>query len=98
MDRRNGKIIARMILAALAGIVVGWPAVAALVVLSILWPANQIPDVMLGIWLCVIAAYLGLAIRHSRGNRWLLHLAYAPLTGPIMWVAVTIRDARRERR
>jgi hypothetical protein len=97
MNRQQVRAIARMILAAFAGIVVGWLSVAALVVLSILWPANQVPHVMLGIWLCVIAIYLGLSIGRSRDSRWLLHIAYAPLTGPIMWVALTIRDARRKR-
>jgi hypothetical protein len=96
MNQQQGRAIARMILAAFAGIIVGWLAVAALVVLSILWPANQVPHVMLGIWLCVMAVYLGLAIRRSRDNKWLLQIAYAPLTGPVMW-AVAIRDARRKR-
>ena len=39
-----------------AGMVVSWLGMMALVALSILWPANQVPHVLLGVWLCAILA------------------------------------------
>jgi apolipoprotein N-acyltransferase len=52
----QGRSIARMLLAVWGGMVVSWLGVAALVVLSILWPANQVPHVLLSVWLCAIVA------------------------------------------
>jgi apolipoprotein N-acyltransferase len=53
---QQGRSIARMLLAVWAGMVVSWLGLAALVALSMLWPANQVPHVLLGVWLCAIVA------------------------------------------
>ncbi len=80
----------------LAGIAVSWLAVLALIVLSIVWPDNQVPHVLLGAWLCVIAAYLAPPLLRGRRlgptDNWPKRIAYAPLVGPILYVDFGVRQ------
>lgn len=96
MNRRTADAIRWILLAVLAGIVVPWLGLATLVALSILWPANQVPHVLLGIWLCVTTAYLVLPLLPGRGlgpsDNWPKRIAYAPLLGPVLWVARASRS------
>jgi hypothetical protein len=96
MGRRNARAISWILLAVLAGIVAPWLGLAALVALSMLWPANQVPHVLLGIWLCVTAAYLVLPLLPGKelgpNDNWPKRIAYAPLVGPILWVALAGRS------
>jgi hypothetical protein len=82
----------------LAGIVVSWLAVLTLVALSFLWPANQVPQVLLGVWLCVITAYLLTPVLPGGGfspsDSWPRRIAYAPLVGPVFWLGPKLRRAR----
>lgn len=59
MNQRTARAVVRMLLAAWAVVVVSWLGFATLVALSILWPGNRVPHVLLGLWLCAIVAYLG---------------------------------------
>jgi hypothetical protein len=55
----HSRAIGQIVLAMFAGIVVSWLGLAALVVLTIiLWPTNQVPLVLLGVWLCAIVTGL----------------------------------------
>jgi hypothetical protein len=96
MGRQNSRAMSWTLLVVLAGIVVPWLGLAALVALSILWPANQIPHVLLAIWLCVTTAYLVLPLLPGRrlgpNDNWPRRIAYAPLVGPILWVALAGRS------
>jgi apolipoprotein N-acyltransferase len=91
MDQQNARTIGWILLAVLAGIVVSWLGLAALVALSILWPANQVLHVLLGVWLCVIAVYLG--VPGGPNDNWPKRIVYAPLVGPILWVGLRARRA-----
>lgn len=55
-DPRSSRKLRRMLLAAWAVVIVSWLGLAVLVALSIIWPANQVPHVLLGVWLCAIVA------------------------------------------
>jgi hypothetical protein len=96
MGRQNARAISWILLAVLAGIVAPWLGLAALVALSILWPENQVPHVLLGLWLCVTGAYLVLPLLPGRrlgpSDNWPKRIAYAPLVGPILWVALAGRS------
>jgi hypothetical protein len=87
--------LARLLLAVLAGVVVGWLGVAALLAVSIVWPTNQVPHVLLGIWLCLIAAGLVLPGRPGPSDNWPKRIAYAPLVGLVFWVGLRVQKARR---
>jgi len=89
MDRQNARSIGRVLLAALVGIVMSWLGLAALVALSILWPANEVRHVLLGVWVCVIAVHLG--VSSGPNDNWPKRIAYAPLVGPILWVGLKAR-------
>jgi len=57
---QQSRALGRIVLAALAGIVVSWLGLAALVALTIiLWPGGLVPLVLLGVWPCAIVACLG---------------------------------------
>jgi hypothetical protein len=96
MNRQNAGAMRWVLLAVLAGVVVPWLGLAALVALSILWPANQVPHVLLGVWLCVAVAYLVVPLLPGRGlgptDNWPKRIAYAPLVGPVLWVALAGRS------
>jgi hypothetical protein len=96
MNRQNAGAISWILLAVLAGIVVPWLGLATLVALSILWPANQVPHVLLGLWLCVTTAYLVMPLLPGRqlgpSDNWPKRIAYAPLVGPVLWFALAGRS------
>jgi len=91
-DRAAARGLSLVLLAVVAGIVVPWLAVLTLVALSILWPENQLPHVLLGVWLAVIAAYLVPPLLPGRqlgpNDNWPKRIAYAALIGPILWVSL----------
>jgi len=98
MDRQNARVLRRLFLAVFTGIAVSWLAVLTLVALSFLWPANQLPHALLGVWLGVIAAYLLLPARPDResnpDDNWPRRTAFAPLVGPVFWIGLWLRKAR----
>jgi hypothetical protein len=95
MTPNVARALGRLLFLVLAAIVVSWLAVLALMVLSIVWPANQVPHVLLGAWLCLIAAYLVPPLLPGRRlgptDNWPKRIAYAPLVGPILWIEVGVR-------
>jgi hypothetical protein len=56
MNAKVGRSLSRILLAFSAAVIASWLGLAALVALSILWPANQVPHVLLGAWLSAIVA------------------------------------------
>ncbi len=78
-----------------AGIIVSWIALLTLVALSFLWPANQVPHVLLGVWLCVITVYLLKPVlpggEFSSSDSWPKRIAFAPLVGPVIWIGLKLR-------
>ena len=91
MDQQNARTLGRILLAVLAGIVVSWLGLAALVSLNILWPANQVLHVLLGVWLGVAAVYLG--VSGGPNDNWAKRIAFAPLVGPVLWAGLRVRRA-----
>jgi len=67
--------------------------VAALIAVSIWRPANRVPQVLLGAWLCASAAFLAWSPRARRGTlRWRILLAPAgPLFLGGLWVWTRLR-------
>lgn len=101
MNQRTARAVVRLLLAVWAVVVVSWLGVAALVALSILWPANQVPHVLLGLWLCMIVAQLvrpQQSFRHDDDGL-PLRILFAPMAvlGPVVWVARRVRRARTGR-
>jgi predicted membrane protein len=76
------RAVTRVLLVVGTGIVVSWLGLAALVTLSVLWPANQVPHVLLGVWLCVIVATLVVRLLRTglsfRDTSWLWQMLFAP--------------------
>jgi hypothetical protein len=90
----DGKF-ARLVLTVCALILVGWLGAAALIAISIAWPANQVPHLLLGIWLGVITLGLAWPDWPDRNASWVLRVAYAPLVGPVTFVVRAVRQGRR---
>jgi putative copper export protein len=92
---KQGRAIARILLAAWATIVLSWLGLAALVALSILWPANQVPHVLLGVWLGAIAAVqIWAAKRFARRDGLAMQIFRAPsdpllMAGHRIWTALS---------
>jgi hypothetical protein len=57
-DQKASRALSQVLLGVWTGISMSWLGLAALVILSFLWPANQVPHVLLGVWLCAIVARL----------------------------------------
>jgi hypothetical protein len=97
MDRPNARALGRLFMVVFAGIVVSWLAVLTLAALSFLWPANQVPHVLLGVWLCVITVYLLTPVLpggFSPSDSWPKRIAFAPLVGPVVWLGLKLRGRR----
>lgn len=79
-NEEASRAVTLVLLVAGTAIVVSWLGLAALVTLSVLWPANQVPHVLLGVWLCAIVARL-LWVRLSRGHdaSWFWQILLAPI-------------------
>jgi hypothetical protein len=87
MTAKAGRSLSRILLAFWAGMIASWLGVAALVALSILWPANQVPHVLLGLWACAVAAqqvWPGGRFR-NRDLSLPIQILFAPL-GPMLQV------------
>lgn len=99
MDRPTAQALRRLFVVVFAGIVVSWLAVLTLAALSFLWPANQVPHVLLGVWLCVITVYLLTPVLPGGGfspsDSWPKRIAFAPLVGPVGWLGPKLRRAQR---
>jgi uncharacterized membrane protein YqjE len=61
MDRTNARALQRVFLALLAGIAVSWAGVVALMALSVLWPRNHIPQILLATWVLAAVASVAMA-------------------------------------
>jgi uncharacterized membrane protein len=61
MDRAGARALQRMFLPLLAGIVVSWAGVVALMTLSVLWPRNHIPQILLAAWVLAAIASVAMA-------------------------------------
>lgn len=57
----------RLFVALLAGLVVSWGGVAALITLSVLWPRNLVPPILLAVW--VLSAVASVAMS-GPDERW----------------------------
>jgi hypothetical protein len=55
-EPKLGRALSWMLLAGWAVVMVSWAGLALLVALSIVWPANQVPHLLLGVCLCAIVA------------------------------------------
>jgi zinc transporter ZupT len=95
MDRSNARSLRRLLTLVFTGIVVSWLGMLTLVALSFLWPANQVPHVLLGVWLGVITAYLLKPVlpgaEFSPSDSWPRRIAFAPLVGPVAWIGLKLR-------
>jgi hypothetical protein len=79
LDSGGGRAIRRLLIAAVTGWLVSWLAVGALITLSIAWPHNWVPRVLLVAW--AVLAAVSLAIPGSKSSsldRWLLLVLAAP--------------------
>jgi hypothetical protein len=95
LSPKHRRAIAQVVLAIVAGLVVSWLGMAALVVLSFAWPANQVPHVLLVVWLCAIVCDLALPGGWPRGDAGLgKRILFAPL-GPPLRVAFPVWRALR---
>ena len=84
LSPNHRRAIAWVVFAIVAGLIVSWLGVAMLVVLSLAWPANQVPHVLLVVWLCAIVCDLALPGGWPRGNVGLgKRILFAPL-GPLL--------------
>jgi hypothetical protein len=81
-----------MLLAAWAVAIVSWLGLAVLVALSIIWPANQLPHVLLGVWLCAIVAWPVTTVTFAVEGR----LAAECLIEPVPGVFVSVSGALAE--
>lgn len=63
MNRTSARSLRRIFLALVAGLVVSWGSVVALVTLSVLWPRNPVPRILVAVWLLAAAASVALAWR-----------------------------------
>jgi hypothetical protein len=61
MDPTTARALQRMFLTLLAGIVISWAGVVALMTLSVLWPGNHIPQILLAVWVLAAAASVAMA-------------------------------------
>ena len=92
---RHRRALARVALATLAGLVVSWAGVAVLVALSIAWPANHVPLVLLLIWLGAIACTVSLPGGWPRGDVGVVtRLVFAPM-GPLVRLGFAVWRAMR---
>lgn len=102
MDRPTARALSRLIVLVLTGIFISWLAVLTLAALSFLWPANQVPHVLVGVWLGVIAGYLLTPVLPGGGlgssDSWARRIAYAPLVGPVIWIGLKLRRTRSRER
>jgi hypothetical protein len=76
------RAVTRVVLVVGTGIVVSWLGLAALVTLSVLWPANQVPHVLLGGWLCAIVVrqlWAGLSLEDTSGLWRILFAPFDPI-------------------
>jgi len=81
---QNRRTITRVALAVVAGLVVSWAGVVALVVLSVAWPANKVPHVLLVVWLSAVVCDLAWPGGWSRAGAGLgVRILVAPL-GPVV--------------
>jgi len=95
---KQGRSLAWMLLGAWAVTVLSWLGVAALVTLSVLWPANQVPHVLLAVWLCAIAGrVIWLARRPGLHEDWPVRILFAPLGLVISLRRLVAGDARLRR-
>jgi len=85
----NARIIRRLMVAAVSGLAASWLGVAALITLSIAWPHNPVPRVLLSAWAVLVAvsfAIPGVSPGPFRGR------------GLVVFLAVPATRARRGRR
>ena len=95
MDARTGRSIQRMLLTAWAVVIVSWLALAALAALSILWPANPVPQVLLGLSVCAVVARVAWPGQPGRARgRVFWRILFAP-RDLLLSVAGAVRLRRR---
>jgi hypothetical protein len=93
LSPKHRRAIAWVVLAMVAGVVASWLGVAVLVVVSLAWPANQVPHVLLVVWLCAIVCDLALPGGWPRGDVGLgKRILFAPL-GPLLRAGLAVRRA-----
>ena len=78
-DEQSSRALSRVLLGLAIGFVLSWSGLTALVILSCLWPANQVPHVLLGVWLFAIAARLVWPGLDRRALRVTWQAIFAPL-------------------
>lgn len=98
-DQSAGRSVQRMFLALLAGWLVTWGGIAALIALTVLWPHNHVPQILLAVW--VLAAVASVAASwederkpNGRGH-WFL-LLVAPFH-PLFRAGLAVHRAARAR-
>jgi len=92
LSPKHGRSLRRMLLTGMAAVVVAWLGLAALVVLSILWLTNPVPQVLLGLWLYAIVALLVWPTRFGQSperSPWLVVMA------PAMVLSSMVRGVHR---
>jgi hypothetical protein len=82
LSPKQGRAVSRMLLAGWAAVMVSWMGLAALVALSILWPANQVPHVLLGVYLCAIVAQCTWPSRFTQSCDLPWRIVFAPAALP----------------
>jgi len=98
-DSSAARSLQRIFLALLAGWLVTWGGIAALTALTVLWPHNHVPQILLAAW--VLAAVAAVAASwaderkpNGRGHGFLLLVA--PLH-PLLRAGLAVHRARRAR-
>lgn len=95
LSPKHRRAIPWVILAIAAGLIVSWLGMAALVALSLAWPANPVPHVLLVVWLCAIVWDLALPGGWLRGDAGLgKRILFAPL-GPLLRAGLPLWRALR---
>jgi hypothetical protein len=84
--REQARSFSRLLIAILAGWLVSWLGVAALVALSVALPHNPVPRVLLGVWAVLAAASLAIPGASFGGGR---------LSGPVLVLALPFLPVAR---